>query len=1086
MQEEVFRGLNRGATIITASRRLARVLTNAWHSRQRALGRSFWGMPDILPLSAFLERQWRDWVLRGASVDCPRLLNPLQEQIVWEQIILDSPAGETLLQISETARTAIQAWELIHAYKTPVDGRYEAAEDWAAFREWSQAFRKRCQTNQWMERARLNDFLRQRIAAGEVSIPPLLYRAGFDDLTPQQGAFFEMLNAREIVVESVAAPLMERCKAVDATQEIQAAAAWARRTLTEEPGAQIGIIVPDLKRLRPKVERIFQDTLDPAGDRERSFHVSLGPALGDYPLVRAALLILEFALGSLSLPRAGVLLRTPFLGGAESERSARALLDAKLRRRGIWDISIAGLRADAGSCPLLEGFLLRFDKELQRLPEKQSAREWSRDFTRLLKTLGWPGERTPDSREFQVLEAWEKLLSDLSALDLALAPMNYDQAFSRLRDIASHTPLQVENEAAPVQAMGMLEAAGLTFDHLWIMGLDDEALPSPANPNPFLPISLQLEYKMPHSSPERELEFSRGVLERLFGSSPHVVLSYPATAGDRALLPSPIVPVGAWRAAGQDTPALDWIACMRSGASMEQLQDELAPPVSADGMQAGGGSSVFKDIAACPFRAFAKHRLHAKPLEESRPGLSYRDRGNSVHKALELIWQELGSHARLMELAPDPLRKLVAQGAKAAANHLGGKSGLAVERRRLQALVLAWLEIEKSRDPFVVSKIEDQRLVTVCGLQVRTRADRVDELPDGRAILLDYKTGKLNSTGWEGDRPDEPQLPLYCLDGERSIAGAAFAQIRVGELGFRGLTGEGAGLPAMKRMAGDHPHTFEEQIAQWRRVLEALAEKFLTGSAEVDPKPGAWTIAASPRCAGFGSSKVIADRAARERALDTAASFIVQAPAGSGKTGLLIQRYLKLLEIAEAPDAVVAITFTRKAAGEMRSRVVESLRWAETGVPPEAEHDRLTFDIAQRALARDRQRNWNLLQNPAQLRIETIDALCAAITRRMPWLARFGAIPEISENAADLYREAARNALRHADQDHPALSYLLLHLDNDFQKAEQLICQMLEKRDQWLRQTGANPDFAAVPRNTGGLVQEADSRSSESSARPFR
>src|SRR6266849_4473404 len=106
---------------------------------------------------------------------------------------------------------------------------------------------------------------------------------------------------------------------------------------------------------------------------------------------------------------------------------------------------------------------------------------------------------------------------------------------------------------------------------------------------------------------------------------------------------------------------------------------------------------------------------------------------------------------------------------------------------------------------------------------------------------------------------------------------------------------------------------------------------------------------------------MVADSPSRARALDTAISFIVQAPAGSGKTELLIQRYLKLLEIVDSPDGVVAITFTREAAGEMRSRVVESLRMAETGIAPVAEHERLTFDIALRVLAHDRQRNWNLL-----------------------------------------------------------------------------------------------------------------------------
>jgi len=201
---------------------------------------------------------------------------------------------------------------------------------------------------------------------------------------------------------------------------------------------------------------------------------------------------------------------------------------------------------------------------------------------------------------------------------------------------------------------------------------------------------------------------------------------------------------------------------------------------------------------------------------------------------------------------------------------------------------------------------------------------------------------------------------------------------------------------------------------------------------------------------------MIADSAARLRALDVSQSLIVQAPAGSGKTELLIQRYLKLLETVETPDAVLAITFTRKAAGEMRSRVMSALRNARSGVEPMAEHERVTFQIARDVLEHERRLDWNLLQNPARLRIETIDALCAAITRRMPWLARFGAMPEIVEKAQGLYREAAQNTLRHLEEGSEALADLLLHLDNDFQRAAQLISQMLERRDQWLRHAGAS------------------------------
>jgi len=207
---------------------------------------------------------------------------------------------------------------------------------------------------------------------------------------------------------------------------------------------------------------------------------------------------------------------------------------------------------------------------------------------------------------------------------------------------------------------------------------------------------------------------------------------------------------------------------------------------------------------------------------------------------------------------------------------------------------------------------------------------------------------------------------------------------------------------------------------------------------------------------------MIADSAARARALDVEQSFIVQAPAGSGKTELLIQRFLRLLETVDAPGSVVAITFTKKAAGEMRARVLGALRAAAAGAEPDSDHQRETYRIALRVLERDRSLKWDLIRNPARLEIQTIDALCASITRRMPWLARFGSMPDITENAKDLYREAARNTLRQVDRGDQALSYLLLHLDNDFNVAEKLLVDMLERREQWLHLTSSRPDFDRV------------------------
>jgi ATP-dependent exoDNAse (exonuclease V) beta subunit len=198
----------------------------------------------------------------------------------------------------------------------------------------------------------------------------------------------------------------------------------------------------------------------------------------------------------------------------------------------------------------------------------------------------------------------------------------------------------------------------------------------------------------------------------------------------------------------------------------------------------------------------------------------------------------------------------------------------------------------------------------------------------------------------------------------------------------------------------------------------------------------------------------IADAAQRSRALDTRRSFIVQAPAGSGKTELLIQRALALLAQVQAPEEIVAITFTRKAAGEMRARILQALESAASKSPPAAPHQHTTWRLARAALQRDAQAGWGIGASPDRLRIHTIDALCASLTRQMPLLSDFGALPRMVEDADALYREAARRTLallNEPDDAAPAVAQVLAHLDNDLHNGELLLADMLRSRDQWIR-----------------------------------
>ena len=201
----------------------------------------------------------------------------------------------------------------------------------------------------------------------------------------------------------------------------------------------------------------------------------------------------------------------------------------------------------------------------------------------------------------------------------------------------------------------------------------------------------------------------------------------------------------------------------------------------------------------------------------------------------------------------------------------------------------------------------------------------------------------------------------------------------------------------------------------------------------------------------------LADREQRQQALDPLQSFCVTAPAGSGKTALLIQRYLTVLARVAEPEQVLAITFTRKAAAEMRTRIIRALQQAAEGDPPGDEHNARTRQLAEQVLARAGQQNWRLLESPNRLNIRTIDSWCAYLTRQMPILSSFGG-PATPLDDAEIYYQQAVRALLELLEGHwisPDLSRVLLHFDNNWQQLEELLMRMLARREQLLTHLGS-------------------------------
>lgn len=854
--------------VVAANHRLARELGQLYALRRQHQGETAWETPLILHWPAWLERCWQallDLALERPDLSLPVLLSPVQEQALWERIVGDSSQAEGLLQTVATARAANLAWQMLGDWRLSLpEEPLLLNEDSRAFQDWSNSFQQLCASQGWLNRGHLSQRLADAFRRGELPAPATLWLAGFDELTPAQNHLMESLTQAGCRVERVTA-LPEpdanwrppvAVEALDNEAELRLAARWARGLLEEGRARRVGIVVPNLDTLRPRVIQVCEEILRPGAGRGEPapYNLSLGRPLSAYPLVQWVLSLLGLASRALPATEVGGLLRAPFLAGAEEEFSRRALLDARLRDTVSAEVTarqVLNLLRQARlageerpeSCPLLLERWETWLRAVRELPRQQLPSAWAESFSQLPALLGWPDQgRTLDSGEYQILQAWRKLLASFATLDTVWPPLPLGRALGQLRRLAQDKVFQPHAESAPIQILGEVEATGLRFDALWVMGLRDDTWPPPPRPNPFLPLGLQQKYRLPKSSAEGEFRVAENQTRRLSRSAPRVVLSYPAREGDRDLRPSPLLNELP-RVSAEDLPLAEyspyWEHVFRS-AELELIEDTWGPPLET--YQVRGGSALFKKQAGCPFQAFAAYRLSARALTDPTGNFAPLLRGELTHRLLENLWRELRGHRELLALSPDNLEEVIQRHvaevvANTARHHpeLFSRQFSELEQQRLQRLLGNWLKQEKQRAPFRVVALEEKQVIRVAELDVETKLDRMDELEDGGRVLMDYKTGGQPSPGnWLGERPEEPQLPLYSLPLRARLSAVVFACLAPDVCRFKGLGRDENLLPGIKQV-GEKETDWENRLDEWQRVLENLAREYRSGYAAVDP-----------------------------------------------------------------------------------------------------------------------------------------------------------------------------------------------------------------------------------------------------------
>jgi probable DNA repair protein len=478
----------------------------------------------------------------------------------------------------------------------------------------------------------------------------------------------------------------------------------------------------------------------------------------------------------------------------------------------------------------------------------QSPLEWAELVPRLLEELHFAAARTLSSAEYQTVRRWQQAVESCGSLGFDGRRIAWRDFLSELGRTLDETLFAPESRDAPIQIAGPAESAGLTADAVWFLGADEETWPANGTTHPLLPIEVQRQAGMPHTSPQLDWELASSITRRLLASGREIHFSYAKQNDAVEARPSRLIAQIAGEANELPPELLVPAAEAPSTVWFEDFSRIPFPPGKVE-----GGAAVLTAQSQCPFKAFATARLGAQGWQPAEAGLTPSQRGNLLHKVLQAVWagppEGIRCHADLLGLddreafVAGLVRRVLARELRPHMREVMPQRYLELEELRLFGLVTEWLDFEATRVAFTVSETEARRIVPIAGLTLDLRLDRIDRLSDDTLLVIDYKTGNVSPGLWDLPRPEDVQLPLYAgfaIDRDKEILGGlVFAKVRSGDQEFNGQVFDPAAtlFSGMKGNSSLMKRKLElEVLVGWRDCIEQLARDFIEGKAEVDPR----------------------------------------------------------------------------------------------------------------------------------------------------------------------------------------------------------------------------------------------------------
>jgi len=805
---------------------------------------------------------WQEWLNQLAATlpTSPIPLTKLQEQQLWDRVISDDLHALAIKASSIRALTrgASQAWELMQAYQIPISKLALGGEEGEALARWItevQSELKSLQSEQRMLSSEVESLISDTLSEPQLQklLPDQILLDGFELLSPMQLEILEKVELAGCNVSCFKAlPTISTqtlTAAPDESSEQAHVVARIKHLLDQDPQMRIGIATSescDCNALQHLLDCVLtpESLINPAFEFQA---VNMaGKRLSETPMLQQLLHLLSIA-GNKSIAFADFspLLFSPWIRGYEEEKTGRADLDAMFRRQNRHQLSLNSLKesADLEQLPHLKNLIITIT-EWSR--ESRTAAAWIKSLQKLLQTSGFiqaglASESLRSNIEIQQMNMFRDLLLSLVAINQEKITIPWREFLSLLRSTCSEKLFSLTPKFPNVMVMPLSRIAGLHFEHLFVIGMDEGAFPPPAKPHPLLPLRLQQQYKIPMSSGPLCFESSSWLWQQTLMAAPIIEITYAEQKNEQEQLPSSFA---------NNLTRSEYVAVpvVHHEQLLESFDDNLNTPIQPD-ETVRGGTSIIKLQSACPFRAFATHRLGITELGTTIPGVEASTKGSLIHLALEMIWNRLKSQQALIALNEEERSQLVDSAIETALQESRSSPAFNLrkfEKKRMQRLLHAWLKLELLRPPFELIGSEDSYELHLPEnaprqFPISIKADRIDRDGEGHRILIDYKTGAKQSHGkWIGERMEEPQLPLYAMAAEITDNDAvAFATLRSGDqMGFEGLSGDDTGIHGIALCDGKQrrPESWQQLLNEWREHINALASEFANGESQVTPR----------------------------------------------------------------------------------------------------------------------------------------------------------------------------------------------------------------------------------------------------------